>query len=192
MIRILLLTLALAFSASARAAPAADEDWTAFGQVLTLVETMVRAGMQPDPDAALAEVLSGHDPRANAAIAGLFAGVTGEMPPEYRDRVASLGRQLAGYVAAHPAVAAVERSSMEDALQARKDLTAMGLRYYDEGQFLDAAKRNDQLAVELFIAGRGVNLGARTWDGRTALDIARGNGNAALAELLARNLPAKR
>ena len=155
MIRILLLTLALAFSASARAAPAADEDWTAFGQVLTLVETIVRAGMRPNPDAALADVLSGHDPQASAAIAGLFAGVTGEMPPEYRARVASLGRELAGYVAAHPA--AVERSSMEDALQARKDLTAMGLRYYDEGQFLDAAKRND-----------------------------------ALAELLARNLPAKR
>ena len=48
MIRILLLTLALAFSASARAAPAADEDWTAFGQVLTLVEipTTIAASMR--------------------------------------------------------------------------------------------------------------------------------------------------
>lgn len=68
----------------------------------------------------------------------------------------------------------------------------MGLRYYDEGQFLDAAKRNDALAVELFIAGRGVNVGAKTWDGRTALDIAKANGNAQLADLLARNLPPAR
>ena len=189
MIRILLLTLALACSASARAASTDDEDWTAFGQALTLVETMVRAGMQPNPDAALTEVLTGRNPRANGAIAGLFAGVTADMPPEYRDRVASLGRELAGYAATHPAAA--ERGSTEDALRARKDLTAMGLRYYDEKQFLDAAKRNDDLAVGLFIAGRGVNLGAKTWDGRTALDIARGNGNTQLADLLARNLPAK-
>jgi len=71
-------------------------------------------------------------------------------------------------------------------------LTAMGLRYYDEAQYLDAVKRNDQLAVELFIAARGVNLGAHTWTGRSALDIARENGNTQLAELISRSLPAAR
>ncbi|HYX64923.1 MAG TPA: hypothetical protein VE935_11965 [Burkholderiales bacterium] len=193
MIRIPLFILALACSVPARAAASAyDEDWTAFGQVLTLVETMVHAGMQPNPDAAIADVLTGRNPQANGAIAGLFAGVTAEMPPEYRDRVASLGRDLAGYVANHPVVAAVDQMSAERALQARKDLNAMGLRYYDEKQFLDAAKRNDTLAVQLFVAGRGVNLGATTWDGRTALDIARDNKNAQLADLLSRSLPSKR
>jgi hypothetical protein len=68
----------------------------------------------------------------------------------------------------------------------------MGLHYYDEGQFLDAVKRNDQLAAELFIAGRGVNLDARTWTGRSALDIARDNGNTKLAELISRSLPSVR
>lgn len=193
MIRTLLFTLVLASSIPARAATAAgDEDWTAFGQVLTLVETMIHAGMQPNPDAAIADVLTGRNPQANGAIAGLFAGVTAEMPPEYRDRVASLGRELAGYATNHPLVAAVDQISLERALQARKDLNAMGLRYYDEKQFLDAAKRNDALAVQLFVAGRGVDLGAKTWDGRTALDIARDNGNPQLAELLSRNLPARR
>ena len=193
MIRIPLFILVLACSVPARAAASAyDEDWTAFGQVLTLVETMVHAGMQPNPDAAIADVLTGRNPQANGAIAGLFAGVTAEMPPEYRDRVASLGRDLAGYVANHPVVAAVDQMSAERALQARKDLNAMGLRYYDEKQFLDAAKRNDTLAVQLFVAGRGVNLGATTWDGRTALDIARDNKNAQLADLLSRSLPSKR
>jgi hypothetical protein len=190
MIRILLFASLLALTVPARAAAADDEDWTAFGHILTLVETMVHAGMQADPDRAMAQALSGEDPRVNGAIAGLFAGATAEMPPEYRDRVASLGREVAGYAAKHPAPAG--GASIDRALQARKDLTAMGLRYYDEGQFLDAAKRNDALAVELFVTGRGVNLGARTWDGRTALDIARANGNTQIAELLSRNLPPAR
>ena len=134
----------------------------------------------------MAQALSGHDPRVNGALAGLFAGASADMPPQYRDRVASIGRELAGYAAKHP------RQSADQALRARRDLTAMGLRYYDEGQFLDAAKRNDALAVELFIAGRGVNVGAKTWDGRSALDIARANGNPQLADLLSRNLPPAR
>jgi hypothetical protein len=184
MIRILALALALAATVPARAAAYDDnDDWTAFGHILTLVETMVRVGMQPNPDIAMADVLSGHDPKVNGAVAELFAGAAAEMPPEYRDRVASIGREIAGHAARQGATAQI---------QARKDLTAMGLRYYDEGQFLDAAKRNDTLAVELFVAGRGVNLGAKTWDGRSALDIARANGNPQLAELLSRNLPPAR
>ena len=191
MTRILVLALSLTFAIPSRAAAYDDnDDWTAFGHILTLVETMVRAGMQPNPEVAMADVLAGRDPRVNGALASLFAGATADLPPEYRDRVASIGREIAGYAAAHPAPRAAP--SVDGALQARKDLTAMGLRYYDEGQFLDAAKRNDTLAVELFVAGRGVNLGATTWDGRSALDIARANHNTQLAELLSRNLPPAR
>jgi hypothetical protein len=192
MIRILLLAALLASTVPARAAATAPEDveWSAFGHVLTLVESVVQAGMQPNPDAAMAEVLSGHNPRVNGALAGLFAGATAELPAEYRDRVASLGREIAGYAATHPAAPAAP--PVDRALQARKDLNAMGLRYFDEGDFLDAAKRDDALAVELFVAGRGVNLGAKTWDGRTALDIARANGNTQLAELLSRSRPPAR
>jgi len=193
MIRILLLASTLVLTAPARAADAADEDWSAFGHVLTLVESVVRAGMQPNPDLAIADVLSGRNPQVNGAVAGLFAGATAELPAEYRDRVATIGRDLAGYVARHPAAPAERAATgLEAKIRARKDLTAMGLRYYDEKQFLDAAKRNDALAVELFVAGAGVDLGAKTWDGRTALDIARDNGNAELAGLLSRNRPPKR
>lgn len=189
--RILLLTLLVAATLPARAATD-DDDWTAFGHVLTLVQTMVRIGLQPNPDQAMGDLLAGRNPEANGAIAGLFAGATAEMPSEYRDRVASIGRDLAGYAAKQPRPSTVASLSTDRAVQARKDLNAMGLRYYDESAFLDAAKRNDALAVELFVAGRGVNLGATTWDGRTALDIARANGNTQLAELLSRSLPPKR
>jgi ankyrin repeat protein len=68
----------------------------------------------------------------------------------------------------------------------------MGLSYHSAQQFLEAVGRDDALAVELYIAGRGVNIASRDASGRSALDIARANGNAPLAELLARNLPAAR
>jgi hypothetical protein len=77
-------------------------------------------------------------------------------------------------------------------MQARKDLTAIGLTYHDSKQFLDAVKRNDSVAAELFIAGRGVDLAARDFWGRDAIDFARSNGNERLAELIARNRPAER
>jgi len=169
-----------------------DQDWTAFGHVLTLIQNVVRIGTQPYPDQAMADLLAGRNHQANQAVASLFAGATAELPPEHRDRVASIGRDIVSYLAKNPVTSSVEAISTDRSLQARKDLNAMGLRYYDEGQFLDAVKRNDQLASELFIASRGVNLDARTWNGRSALDIARDNGNTQLAELLSRSLPAKR
>ena len=191
-IRSLLLLTLLAGSASAGAQSKYDEDWSAFGHVLTLMQQVIRMGAHPYPDQAMADLLGGRNHEANQAIASLFAGATAEMPPEYRDRVASMGRDLASLAMRNPAPAAVQAISADRSIQARKDLTAMGLKYHDESEFLDAVKRNDQLAVELFIAGKGVNLEARAWSGRTALDIARDNGNTQLAELISRSLPAKR
>ena len=43
-------------------------------------------------------------------------------------------------------------------LEARTQLTAMGLQYFSQDQFIAAIDRGDQLAVKLFIAGGGVNL----------------------------------
>lgn len=194
LLRILLIASTATLALPAQAATD-DPDWTAFGHVLTLVQTMVRIGAQSNPDQAFAELLSGRNPEANQAIASLFAGATAEMPDEYRARIASLGRDIAGLALKNPgsaAVPAAQASSNDRTLQARKDLTAMGLSYHDEGQFLDAVKRNDELATELFIAGRGVDLTKRAWSGRTALDIARDNGNTRLTELISRNLPPAR
>ena len=190
-LRILFLTLAV-FPLGVRAADDA-QDWTAFGHMLTLLQTAMRIGVSPSPDQAMADLLAGRNYEANQAIASLFAGATAEMPDEYRQRIAAMGREMAELAlkqqAAAPATGAI---SADRSLQARKDLSAMGLKYYDHGQFLDAVKRNDELATELFIAGKGVDLTERAWSGRTALDIARDNGNTRLADLIARNLPAKR
>lgn len=192
--RAALITSLLIGSASARAGdPRYDEDWTAFGHVLTLMQQVIRIGNSPYPDQAMADLLGGRNPDANQAIASLFAGATAEMPPEYRDRVASMGRDLAAMaLRTNPAPAAVQAMSADRSLQARKDLTAMGLKYYDQDQFFDAAKRGDVLATQLFIAGQGVDLNARAWSGRTALDMARDNGHTQVAELIARSLPSAR
>ena len=59
---------------------------------------------------------------------------------------------------AAPAPGASSSSSSAAALEARKYLTAMGLQYYNQAQFNAAIERGDKLAVELFIAGGGVNV----------------------------------
>ena len=139
-------------------------------------------------------MLAGRSSEANQAFAGLFKDATTDMPPQYRDQVAAIGKDLA--LAARKQSAAASSTpapaARGDALQARKDLTAMGLRYHDPNDFLEAVKRDDALAVELFVAGRGVNLAARDAQGRTALEIAKARGNTQIAQLLSRSLPAAR
>jgi hypothetical protein len=189
--RLIILAVALATSMPARAADDA-QDWESFGHVLTLLQNAVRLGASPYPDQVMADLLAGRNHQVNQAVASLFAGATAEMPAEYRDRVAALGREFATLALNNPASGPAQALSADRSLRARKDLTAMGLNYHDHGEFLDAVKRNDQLAVELYIAGRGVDVGKRTWTGRSALDIARDNGNTQLAELISRNLPPAR
>lgn len=68
-------------------------------------------------------------------------------------------------------------------MEARKQLTAMGLQYFDQGQFLSAIRRSDQLAVALFIAGCGVDKDVRL-DGKTALAVAQEVGKPEIIQLL--------
>ncbi len=44
------------------------------------------------------------------------------------------------------------------ALEARKRLTYMGLKYYSQPDFIAAIARDDKLAIELFIVGGGVDI----------------------------------
>jgi hypothetical protein len=168
-----------------------DEGWKAFGHALTLAQVMMRIAAQSEnPEKGFDDVLAGRSTEANRAIAGLLEEATADMPPEYRSRVASIGQDIASL--ARKEIAKPTAASPDRAIQARKDLTAMGLKYHDANDFLEAVKRDDALAVELFIEGRGVNLGAKDAQGRSALDIARARGNQPMAQLLARSLPAAR
>ncbi len=170
---------------------AAEGEWPAFGHALSLVHTFVRIAAESETPQqslkAVDDVLLGRNAAANEAAAGLIKEMLSGMPPEHRATIVAIGRDLASMARKD-----LQRQPQVDPLQARKDLTAMGLTYHDSKQFLDAVKRNDAIAAELFIAGRGVDLAARDFWGRDAVDFARSNGNERLAELIARNRPAER
>ena len=68
-------------------------------------------------------------------------------------------------------------------LEARKQLTAMGLQYFDQAQFFSAIQRGDQLAVALFVAGQGISKGVVV-HGRTPLALAQELGKADIVRLL--------
>lgn len=70
-------------------------------------------------------------------------------------------------------------------LDARRQLTAMGLHYYSAEQFCAAVDRCDLVAVELFMAGGGVGVDTPV-DGRSALHRAHTRQSAELNALLQR------
>jgi hypothetical protein len=189
------LLLAAALLVPALPALAADDD-AALGHLLSLMQVFVRMAAQSDDPVAglkaMDDVLAGRNAQANQAAAGLLHEITADMPSAQRQQMASIGGDVLGLARRDLGKAPSETVSTDKSLQARKDLNAMGLRYFDAKDYLEAVKRDDALAVELFIAGRGVNLASRDADGRSASEIARANGNAQLAELLARSLPAAR
>jgi len=175
------------------AAAAADDEDKAFRHILTLVQTFTSiAAQSASPERDIADVLAGRNENANKAASGLLQEITADMPPQVRSQMSAIGADLLSIARRGTTSPLASPSSPTDAIQARKDLTAMGLKYHDSSEFLDAVKRDDALAVELFIAGKGVNLSSRDWRGRSAADIARANGNERLATLLSRSLPEAR
>lgn len=61
-----------------------------------------------------------------------------------------------------PVGATVSAPTRLSAIDARKELTAMGLQYFNQTQYLAALNRGDKLAVELFVIGGGVRVAGAT------------------------------
>jgi twitching motility two-component system response regulator PilH len=59
---------------------------------------------------------------------------------------------------AHEAGAVTQNLPGMTALEARSKLASMGLQYFNQEQFAAAIDRNDKLAVELFVVGRGITI----------------------------------
>jgi hypothetical protein len=192
--RLLAVLLAFALAPVPARATSENDDWALLGGVLALAQSVLRAAVaSPDPRAAEREIdaiLSGSHPEANRLGSRVFAEAAPEMPAEVRASLGAIARDLVllarleqARAAARGGAASSERDRRE-ALQARRELAAIGLAYYDPAQFLDAVQRDDALAVELYVLGRGVNLAARDAGGHTALEIARRAGNRRIASLL--------
>jgi hypothetical protein len=102
-----------------------------------------------------------------AADAASSASMQG-MPPELaavQARLATAFRQQQ--------VTAAGDGDARLALQARKDLSAMGLSYYSQEQFVEAARRGDQMACELFVRAASVKANAPDKAGVTPLQAAK-------------------
>jgi hypothetical protein len=150
---------------SAFAATEDADDWKLVGGVLAVMQQILHAAAHsPDPQAAqkgVESVLGGENPQANRVASGVMEEVMQDLPPEYRGAFVSIGRDLltmARRERARAAALAPEPmdASKDAAILARRDLHAMGLAYWDEKQFAEAVKRGDRIAVDLYIAARGL------------------------------------
>jgi hypothetical protein len=88
------------------------------------------------------------------------------VPAELTNAMTQVNQQLAA------ARVQMVTSGNVSPLQARKELTAMGLIYHDQAQFLSAIRRGDALAVKLFLAGQGIDLAGPDVSGTTPLQAA--------------------
>jgi len=149
-------------SASTVAGADDAEDRAVLARVLALVAPIVHvAATSPDPGAAQKEIdamMAGRNAEANRMAAGLFEAMLSDFPPESRPALRSIGRDV--LVLARREQARTQglptAETTERAILARKELHAMGLRYWDEQQYEDAVRRGDAIAIELFLAARGL------------------------------------
>ena len=103
------------------------------------------------------------------------------LPPELaRMREEALRSQQA---AKQPSPKTNPQGTEMSASDARKELTAMGLQYYNQEQFVAAIRRGDTLAVDLYLAGGGIDLNAGG-AGKTPLAIADATNQTTIASML--------
>ena len=138
------------------------EDRATLARVLALVAPIVHvAATSPDPRAAQREIdamFAGQNAQANRIAVELFDGMLSDFPPESRPALRAIGRDL--LIIAQREQARTKglppADTTERAIRARKELHAMGLRYWDDEQYQDAVRRGDAIAVDLFHAARGL------------------------------------
>jgi len=170
---------AVLLACSAATVQAAElDDWAMFGRMLSLVQGFVQVGAESGGDARQVEkhfdgLLSGKHADANKLAEEMF----GDMPGEQRGQMLGFARTLVA-LGQKQAQADRKRAEEGDAIQARKDLAGMGLSYFDRQQFLAAVKRNDRLAVQLYLGARGI-------DPRAGLEAAKGAGLIEMEQLFA-------
>jgi hypothetical protein len=80
--------------------------------------------------------------------------------------------------------AAVASNTMAEVIDARKNITAMGMVYHSVDHLQEALARKDQLAVELFIKAGGVRADARGKSGQTSIEYAESVGDPVLLDLI--------
>lgn len=150
------------------------------GETVDDIETRLKS---VTPDVALVELQPARPDRVLAAdrAAPAPAGVQAAsapaampvqaLPPQLAAAQAQIATLLRQQGTAAPAAAPADGQASV-AVQARKDLSAMGLTYFSQDQFVEAAKRGDRLACELFLRAGSVSVSTPDKRGMTALKAA--------------------
>ena len=109
------------------------------------------------------------------------------LPPELAQLRTALiqQREARQQLAVQQAVASPAGKKLTTA-DARKELTAMGLQYFSQEQFVAAIRRGDALAIDLFITGAGIDLNSGA-PGSTPLAVAESSGRQDIVALLKNN-----
>lgn len=75
-------------------------------------------------------------------------------------------------------------SRVSVALEARKELTSLGLIYHSLDQFFDSISRKDVIVVELFLKAKAVDINAANKKGETAVGLAKKVGDKEIIRLI--------
>ncbi len=89
------------------------------------------------------------------------------------------------------AMAAPVATPQQVKVEARKNLNAMGMTYHSHEQFIAAIKRKDDVAVQLFLDGGGIDLSRKDSGGKTPLELATEIGATDIVELIQAKLAPK-
>ena len=114
----------------------------------------------PDPAATAASPASPVANTVATAVTPAFAATAAQQMAT-QPLQAATRPQTEPYIRAAPSPAAAPLAISTPAMtafEARSQLTAMGLQYFNQEHFLAAQKRGDKLAIDLFITGGGVNV----------------------------------
>jgi hypothetical protein len=85
-------------------------------------------------------------------------------------------------------VAAPPVTAQQGKIEARKNLTGMGMTYHSQENFIAAIRRKDDVAVQLYLDGEGIDPTAKDSKGKTPLEIAQEAGAADVAKLISNHL----
>ncbi len=75
-------------------------------------------------------------------------------------------------------------NAQQSKIEARKNLNAMGMTYHSQEQFIAAIKRKDDVAVQLFLDGDGIDPHAKDAGGKSPTDMAHQLGASDIAQLI--------
>lgn len=126
--------------------------------------------------------------RAPAVLVELIETPSGIQAPD-GGKVAELLQKVPAQIQVPAAgsvttAAAVATNPMAEIIEARKNITAMGMVYHSVDDLQDALTRKDQLALELFVRAGGVRADARGKTGQTSAEVAQAVGDPVLMDLV--------